>query len=1056
MKHLQGRAALMALVFVSLAAALPGPGRAPDNAVPFAVAARAAGLRAQATWPAAAEGTVVPYQDYEGRTVAWMFHYRVDGQPFPADYEQVEREGREDVERFEATIDAEPEAGLAPPTGRFRYAHVLVSARYDRAPVLAWGEGLSEYYTRLDRALARAAELLGADEPGLERIIYDGITPWFEFRYGQRAVVVHANLPATSRDAAEFREQSRRGRAAAGDAAELRRQAEAAWRAAVAGPPPTDVQAFVTSYNYAPFFDWSFGCTPTSAAMALGWFDKVRHFGRMVDWHYQRRDAVQNEEDYNVPNCQLELAVAMGTDTIGGTTQYANIPIGIVDVAYILNSYQFVVSSYNSNAVGDWCWVQAVAGIAANEPFVWSYDPPGTNDAHTMAVFGVDTDAKAYWAHTTWSPPGEWRHYSLGGDVNYIQADIIHPLIPDPNTYVVLQQPKGDTRYNANGQGEVWHAWERRYVTWYAPSSDSSQVFTSLNAGRAGSWTRYGSTTGGSMGIDLTPAMASDSARVRVVIFDGGAGAPNTAGDGSWGNFRIVNSAPPAPTIAYPANNGAIAGRGVVQPKLMVNRITYAQEYQFEIQNNVMGNFSSGWIADTAWRVPDTLPVGSTSTWRCQARNPTGTSGWSQATFTVVTDNGWMRRKYVMTRRRAVKRGGSVAPRRRRRIRRLGDGEDDEIVYLLPGNNTRDFLRYSAWQDSWSMACSLPAGVRNKKVKVGAALLAEEDYVFAFKGAKTNELYRYDPAGDQWESLPGPGFTKGMRYGFSAMVEREDSSRFIYAGSGNYNEWGVFDVDAGRWQTPTPAVLPVEKAKAGSSLAWDDADRLYFLCGGSKQNDFFALDLAASPPVWQKLAGLPLVGPSGKSKKAKEGAGLAWFQDKVYAVKGGNTREFWRYTPGADQWEYVNDVGAGAELPPTKGIKCAQPLAAGPWGIFVLIGNNTNEFFYYAGDPPEEDGNQPACSRDGVSSLGVMSAEGGLVANPVRGDAAALRWAGVRPGAALVSLFDAAGRCVLRQARVVERDAAVTLNLQNLTTGVYLVQVSSGGLVQTGKLVLQR
>jgi hypothetical protein len=85
-----------------------------------------------------------------------------------------------------------------------------------------------------------------------------------------------------------------------------------------------------------------------------------------------------------------------------------------------------------------------------------------------------------------------------------------------------------------------------------------------------------------------------------------------------------------------------------------------------------------------------------------------------------------------------------------------------------------------------------------------------------------------------------------------------------------------------------------------------------------------------------------------------------------------------------------------------------------------------------------------------------LRARGGLVANPARGDAAVLRWTNSRPGAALVSLYDAAGRCVLREARVVGRDAAVTLDLQNLTTGVYLVQVSSGGLVQTGKLVIQR
>ena len=468
-------------MFASLAAALPGPGRAPEFAVPYATAARAAMLRAQATWPAVSEGPAVPYQDYEGRTVAWMFHYRVDGRPFPADYEQVEREGREDVERFEATIDAEPEAGLAPPTGRFRYAHVLVSARTDRMPLLAWGEGLSEYYTRLGRAQARAAELLGADRPQLVRIVLTGVVPWFEFSAGSRSIVVHAHLAGISQDAAEFRTERRyahdraeaelterlakQGRTLAEYRAEQRLRTEQAWQVATTGLPPTDAQVFVASYNYAPFYDWSFGCTPTSAAMILGWYDGVRHFGRMVDWHYQRRDALENEQDYNVPNCQLELAVAMGTDTLIGLTPYANIPVGIVDVAYGQNTYQFTVPSYSGDGDDDWRWAEAAAAIVAGEPLVWSYDPPGQNDAHSVAVFGMDNVAKGYWVHTTWGVPGEWWSYSHSGTDVYAQVDIVHSLIPDPTTYVVLIEPKGDIRYNQNGQGEVWHCWGRRYVT---------------------------------------------------------------------------------------------------------------------------------------------------------------------------------------------------------------------------------------------------------------------------------------------------------------------------------------------------------------------------------------------------------------------------------------------------------------------------------------------------------------------------------------------------------------------------------------------------------------
>jgi hypothetical protein len=1049
---------------------LPPAGSQPDNAVAFAVAARVAGFRADATWPGAIQGTAVPYQDYDCNTVAWMFHYRVDGQPFPADYEQVVREGQEDVTRFEAALATEPDAGSAPPTGRFRYAHVLVSARADRAPVLAWGEGLSEFYTRLEPSRASAAQLLGG-EPGLTRIIADGLASWFEFSSGSRSVVIHSHLPTVSEDAAGFFAEHRQahaqveadrlarlGRTAAERDAELRPQYEAAWQAALDGSPPTDAQFFVTDYGQAPYFDWSFGCTPTSAAMTIGWYDKARHYGRMVDWHYQRRDALENEEDYNVPNCQLELAVAMATDTLGGSTPYENIGLGLLDITNRVNLYAFTAPSFNSNGASDWCWPQAQGAIAGNCPFIWSYDPPGSGNAHTEAVFGVDDAAKAYWVHTTWGTPGEWQHYSRGGDVDYTQVDIVQSLTADPNTYVALTQPRGDIRYNANGLGEVWHAWGRRYVTWNSPQFDSARVFVSIDAGRPGSWAPCGATTGSSMGFDLDPLWTSDSARFRVIIYDGGAVTPNTAGDGSWGNFRIVNTAPPAPTITYPGNNAAHKRRMPVRPTHYVHDIYYATQYQFELHNSVMGDFSSGWIADTSWRSPETLPIGSSGYWRCQARNPTGTSAWSQANYTVIAEDGWAYKRYVMTRHRAVKKGGAVAHRRRRRIRRMLDEEDDEIVYLLPGNNTRDFLRYSAWEDSWAMACSMPAGPRNKKVKAGAALMAEEDFVYAFKGARTNEFYRYDPTADKWDSLPGPSFAKGMKYGFSAMVEHEDSSRFVYAGSGNYSEWGIFDVDGNRWVAPTPALLPVEKAKAGSGFAWDGADRLYFLVGGSKENDFFVLDMSSSSPAWQKLAGLPLYGPSGKKKKAKEGAGIAWFQDRVYAVKGGNTLEFWRYTPGTDQWEYVNDVGAGMAQPPTKGIKCAQPLAVGLWGIYVLIGNNTNEFFYYAGDPPEGDGGRAAePGRSGVASATTAAGPGiDFVANPVRGDEAALRWTGARRGVARVSVFDASGRCALRQAAVARHDATLRLDVSGLAAGVYLVRVDAAGAGHTGKLVIQR
>ena len=116
---------------------LPEPGRTPENVVPFDVVQAVAQNRVGSLWPKTAMGLVIPCQDYDGATVAYMFHFRIDGKPFPADYDQVVQEDREDINGFQNAPH------VAPPSGKFRYAHVLVSARADRTPVITWGEGLS-------------------------------------------------------------------------------------------------------------------------------------------------------------------------------------------------------------------------------------------------------------------------------------------------------------------------------------------------------------------------------------------------------------------------------------------------------------------------------------------------------------------------------------------------------------------------------------------------------------------------------------------------------------------------------------------------------------------------------------------------------------------------------------------------------------------------------------------------------------------------------------------------------------------------------------------------
>ena len=514
--------------------------------------------------------------------------------------------------------------------------------------------------------------------------------------------------------------------------------------------------------------------------------------------------------------------------------------------------------------------------------------------------------------------------------------------------------------------------------------------------------------------------------------------------------------------LAWPHNNAVIGSKfPLIRPNLYVDRISYAQQYWFRYYNDSLADtVESGWQADTIWNVGVFCPVGSNGWWQAKARNPTGESQWSgQASYKIVADSRWTsKRKPQMLTKKKPKKGGCMSKKKKKKTMHLTT--TDDTLYLLVGNSTREFQRYSVWNDEWSQACSLPAGPKNKKVKAGAGLLSDTSFVYAFKGGGTNEFYRYDPVANAWNDLTGPGFMKGLKNGFSALVE-VGGQDYIYCGSGaSNNEWQRYNIGTGAWEPVAPA-LPVEKAKAGSSFAWDDSNSLYFLAGGSKENDFYVyrLDLG----TWSKLAGLPLAGPSTRKKKIKEGAAIEWFQDKVYAVKGGGTREFWSYDPLLSQWSYVCEVGEGSSVPLVKGIKCADPLTATDEGIYCIMGNNTDEFFFWSG-LPVADRYPPTAYRP---NPGLMTADGGLRTaglfvspNPFSlARSPSISYFLPAAGNVSLRLYDITGKLVSTLASGYRPAGSHSYSLfttrRSFAAGVYLLKFEAEGYNTTEKLIVE-
>ncbi|MBM3322584.1 hypothetical protein FJY69_03805, partial [candidate division WOR-3 bacterium] len=575
-------------------------------------------------FPGARPGTAVPYVDESGATAAWVFHFRTDGGQFP-DYDRV----ADDVRAQRQT--------LMPGTDLTRwtspYCYVMVSARYDRPPVYRFGYGSSEYYALARPALDEARAMLGVDAR-LSRVYFIWPSTYLEFGNGVGQHVVfseHAGQVWRSRAAfsgyvaaarAELVRQYPLDEQAVGECHRRR------WDKVLAGSGPRCDAVFVPDVNRAPFYDWSYGCTPTSGAIVLGYLDRTRDYGRLVDWYAQRRDNVENEQDWQIPNVQRECALAMYTDTSYGGTYLPYIAPGLATVGAD-NGYSFEVTDIMGAEWNDWAWDTITAQIDSGRPMVWS----ATWERHSLACFGYRTEDQYLYVHNTWWQPAAWWSHS-GPDWAHVAA--VNPSSGDPHQ-LHLVYPRGDTNYNSNGRGEVVYVGDTCHVTWnnHGNPGTAVDIYLSRNGGRDWQQLADNAPDNGSYAWYVPEAPTnSDTNRLRLEQYSG---ATYTAGDGSFGNFRLQRE-PMPPTHLAPPNGLAIQN----PPVVLVVDSTRARCDSVEFKL-ILGVDTIWRQLGTAWRcpLPDTLfERNRTYKWMTRSHNRFGWGSWAGAWSFRVTFGG--------------------------------------------------------------------------------------------------------------------------------------------------------------------------------------------------------------------------------------------------------------------------------------------------------------------------------------------------------------------------------------------------------------------------------
>jgi len=398
-----------------------------------------------------------------------------------------------------------------------------------------------------------------------------------------------------------------------------------------------------------------------------------------------------------------------------------------------------------------------------------------------------------------------------------------------------------------------------------------------------------------------------------------------------------------------------------------------------------------------------------------------------------------------------------------------------KLVYASRGNKQPDFFSYSVPKDSWKALTPWPPGIEGKLPSKGSAACADgAGRVYATKGNSTVGFHMYDAAANAWtqkKDVPLGVSNKKVKGGTGLAYGYKDTVGSPYLLKGYKNEFYRYDVPGDSWQTLTPAPVGAkEKWDKGSWLAYDFNERKIYAFKG-KYMELYYYDTETDS--WSgPLAPMPAAGSAG-SKKAKDGSSGTYVWPvlpadsfgALYAFKGGNTREFWKYSIAANSWAEKETVPTGPFKKKVKagGSVTTVPVPVGPdrpaegADIPALKGNKTNELWIYGPIPPNGYVMGDAPNRDGVmaSSFAVSRSSFIVSPNPLTGGFATVRLEGPVQGPVRLEVVDVMGRVVIKSPFAI-RHSSVALDLRSMPAGIYLVKMESGGFTATRKLVVQR
>ena len=363
------------------------------------------------------------------------------------------------------------------------FGYILVNAKTHMDPVEAYGNGISD--GRLWRAEIQtmAERALHTKDVMLDRAyLIDPASKWYRYISANDTVYIKKIPPPKIYNPDEFRKfvviPWKKQMSEPLNKKVQTQERDKLWNEYASGNGINSAEwyyNYIPHYEEVPYYAWHYGCSPTSAAMCLGYYDKMSmkagfdKYGLFVSHYFTEKDKVEGGVDFQIPDIQKVLADKMNTNS-EGETYIGNIPEGIEKACS--------QKGHGSNADGDgngydlnYGRTSIVNQIKKGRPCLMNtYD-------HTVAVVGYkrrETDwgtAKyKFFVHDTWD--NQLHTWNFKDLYSMVKIDVKNPLTGD----IEIISPYSDPRYNDRGFGQVFRTNIGNIIEWETTNPDYGQV----------------------------------------------------------------------------------------------------------------------------------------------------------------------------------------------------------------------------------------------------------------------------------------------------------------------------------------------------------------------------------------------------------------------------------------------------------------------------------------------------------------------------------------------------------------------------------------------------